>query len=125
LFVGAFYRFLRLPAKEHNVAAELLRAPYLSDGQTAPAMHCCFNFLRRLIDRNAASRTALSAARFEGFARRPFSSAEEMNARVSANCLRNQQQVRGHSKRGSPLVRGLRVNVIWASRQKVVIQAEE
>jgi len=48
-----------------------------------------------------------------------------MNARVRSNCFRNQQQVRGHYKRDSPLVRGLRVNVIWAGRQKVVIQAEE
>ncbi len=49
---------------------------------------------------------------------------EEMNADVSSNRFRDEQQICGHDKRGSPCTRRLRMDVIWANSQKMVIQTE-
>jgi hypothetical protein len=54
-----------------------------------------------------------------------FGSPHEMNAHVSSNRFRNEQQIRGHDEDDSPPTRGLRTHVIGAGNQKMVIQAEQ
>ena len=50
---------------------------------------------------------------------------EEMNAEVSSNRFRDEQQIRGQDKRDPPRNRRLRMDVIWANRKKMVIQTEQ
>jgi hypothetical protein len=53
-----------------------------------------------------------------------FRNPEEMNADVSPNRLRDEQQISGQDKCSAPSTRWLRMDMIWASSQKMVIQAE-
>ena len=61
---------------------------------------------------------------FDGFARSLFASPEEMNAHVGSNRLRDEQYIRGQDKGGTPSTRGLRMDVIGAGDEKMMIAAE-
>jgi len=55
----------------------------------------------------------------------PSPQPEKADSDVSSNCFRNEQKVCGRDERDSPWTHGLRMHVIWANRQKMVIPTEE